>query len=73
MADTKDCVCGTKGFSNLIANFEIIGLQKQKGPNSQLLWLFLCFDIFLEIEVLSIVYFGKMIAKEGNTPEIDNL
>ena len=66
-------------FRNLIANFEFVycchGNRSRKDQTAKMVHFITFYTIFLEKSILIkfIRYFGKIIAKQGNKPEIVNL
>ena len=80
MSETNDCVCFTKDFSKLIANFEFVhccyGNRSRKDQTAKMIFCKVLEHIsWKEASALIkfIAYFGKIITKKGNKPEIDNL
>ena len=79
MSETMDCVYFTKDFSKIIANFEFVycchGNRSGKDQTAKMVLFITFYTIFLEKSLLIkfITYFGKIIAKQGNKPEIVNL
>ena len=57
MSETKDCICGTKDFSKLIANFKFVhccqGNRSRKNQTAKMVVLKMFWGIFFEIDVFS--------------------
>ena len=56
MSETKDCVCDTKNFSKLIANFQFVhfchGNKSKKDQTAKMVFVFIMFwGNFFEVEV----------------------
>ena len=57
MSERKNCVCGTKDFSKLIANFKCVhcchGNRTKKDQKAKMVAFIMFWGIFLEIEVFT--------------------
>ena len=62
-----DCVCGMKDFSKPLANFKFVHLYRDNGNRKDQTFETGC--VYNALEHFSIVYFGKMIVKQGNKPK----
>ena len=75
MSETMDRVCFMENFSKLIANFEFLycchGNRSKKDQTAKLVLDH--FPCKRSVLIKFITYFVKIIAKQGNKPEIDNL